>query len=63
MSNHDVLILGAGFSNAVNAAMPVLSTLRDRVLEEAELTNDPYVPTAAFEQGYSFEDWLSLDTP
>lgn len=59
MSPRDVLILGAGFSKAVHDSMPVLSTLKDRVLEETGLVNDPRVPSRAFGQSYTFEDWLS----
>ena len=59
MQTHDVLVLGAGFSKAVHDSMPDLATLRDRALEEAGLTNDPRVPSWAFQRGYTFEDWLS----
>lgn len=59
MQPRDVLILGAGFSKAVDGAMPDLNTLKDRVLVEAGLTDALRVPSRALNRGYSFEEWLS----
>ena len=59
MLSRDVLILGAGFSRALNSSMPDLNALKDRVLEITRLDDEPEIAALAFGPHYTFEDWLS----
>jgi hypothetical protein len=58
--DNEVLILGAGFSRAINAAMPVTDELGRAAIADAGLDKDPRVPSQAFGPGFPFEAWLSL---
>lgn len=53
-----VVILGAGFSRAVNDHMPLTDELGRKAVRLAGLEGDPRVPE--FGQGFTFEEWLSL---
>jgi hypothetical protein len=54
----EVLVLGAGFSRAVAASMPLTDELGDRSIDRAGATQDPRVPKSGFVAG-RFETWLS----
>jgi len=60
MTSADVLILGAGFSRAVNTAMPLTNELGEMALDVAGLTDDPRGPRRKFTPSFSFENWMSL---
>ncbi len=52
------LLLGAGFSRAVSAHMPLTDELGEAVVERLSLHPDPRVPPGGFHDG-AFETWLS----
>jgi hypothetical protein len=54
----DVVVLGAGFSRALSAAMPLTDELGNLCLDGASLRSDPRVPDDGFTGG-RFETWLS----
>jgi len=58
--NDYAVILGAGFSRAISHYMPLTDELGQAVIEAAGLSDDPRVPDAGFEPGFTFEEWLSL---
>jgi hypothetical protein len=60
MSGKDVLILGAGFSCAVNGEMPITDRLGNEAIVAAGLTDDPRVPRRSFSKTFTFENWMSL---
>jgi hypothetical protein len=55
-----VLILGAGFSHAVSALMPLTNDLGHEVIDHAGLAGDARIPSHPFSAAFSFESWLSL---
>ncbi len=56
----EVLILGAGFSHAVNECMPLTDDLGNRILDVTDLRGDPRAPANGFGPDVPFETWLSL---
>jgi len=57
-SDRNVIVLGAGFSRALSAAMPLTDELGNLCLEEPRLRSDSRVPRGGFTGG-RFETWLS----
>src|ERR1700721_1082147 len=55
--SRDVVVLGAGFSHAINREMPVIDQLGDRVVHQHPFLGFR-VTKAPFQDG-SFEKWLS----
>lgn len=54
-----MLILGAGFSHAINPCMPLTNDLGNRMLADPELRDHQRTPES-FTQDAPFETWLSL---
>ncbi|HEY5265641.1 MAG TPA: hypothetical protein VIJ40_02390 [Acidimicrobiales bacterium] len=59
MTSREVVVLGAGFSHAISAKMPLLNDLGVAAIERVGLTGDPRVPTTKFREGFTFENWLT----